>query len=123
MATVRYLVSDVARSMAFYRELLEFEDGFDMLPAFAMVRRGDLVPVAGRPVVVRRARRCPTAGRRSPAAGTGSSIEVEDLDAIVERLREAGATFRNDIVKGPGGRQILVDDPDGNPIELFEART
>ena len=49
-------------------------------------------------------------------------VEVEDLEPIVERLREAGATFRNDIVNGPGGRQILVDDPDGNPIELFEAR-
>jgi catechol 2,3-dioxygenase-like lactoylglutathione lyase family enzyme len=121
MATVRYLVSDVARSMSFYRELLEFEAGFDMLPAFAMVRRGDLsLWLAGPSSSAARA--MPDGRAPEPGGWNRFVIEVEDLDPIVERLREAGATFRNDIVKGPGGRQILVDDPDGNPIELFEAR-
>ena len=121
MATVRYLVSDVARSMSFYRELLGFEEGFDMLPAFAMVRRGDLNLWLAGPTSS--AARSMPDGREPESGGWNRFvIEVDDLDPIVERLREAGATFRNDIVKGPGGRQILVDDPDGNPIELFEAR-
>jgi catechol 2,3-dioxygenase-like lactoylglutathione lyase family enzyme len=121
MATVRYLVSDVARSMSFYRELLEFEAGFDMLPAFAMVRRGDLSLWLAGPTSSA-ARAMPDGRQPEPGGWNRFVIEVEDLDPIVERLREAGATFRNEVVKGPGGRQILVDDPDGNPIELFEAR-
>ena len=121
MATVRYLVSDVARSMSFYRELLEFEEGFDMLPAFAMVRRGDLSLWLAGPSSSA-ARPMPDGRAPEPGGWNRFVVEVEDLEPIVERLREAGATFRNDIVNGPGGRQILVDDPDGNPIELFEAR-
>ena len=121
MAAVRYLVTDVQRSKAFYRELLEFEDGFDMLPAFGMVRRGDLTLwLAGPSSSAAR----PMLDGRAPEPGGWNRfvVEVEDLDPIVERLREAGASFRNDVVSGPGGRQILLDDPDGNPIELFEAR-
>jgi catechol 2,3-dioxygenase-like lactoylglutathione lyase family enzyme len=121
MATVRYLVTDVGRSKAFYRELLEFEEGFDMLPAFAMVRRGDLSLWLAGPSSSA-ARRMPDGRVPEPGGWNRFVVEVDDLDPIVERLREAGATFRNDIVTGPGGRQILVDDPDGNPIELFEAR-
>ena len=121
MATVRYLVSDVERSRAFYRDVLGFEEGFDMLPAFAMVRRGDLALWLAGPSSSA-ARPMPDGRAPEPGGWNRFVVEVDDLDAIVARLREAGAAFRNEIVKGPGGRQILVDDPDGNPIELFEAR-
>ena len=92
-----------------------------MLPAFAMVRRGDLSLWLAGPSSSA-ARPMPDGRAPEPGGWNRFVVEVEDLDPIVERLREAGATFRNDIVTGPGGRQILVDDPDGNPIEPFEAR-
>ena len=121
MATVRYLVTDVERSMAFYRDLLGFEEGFDMLPAFAMVRRDDLALWLAGPQSSA-ARPMPDGRAPEPGGWNRFVVEVDDLDATVARLRGAGASFRNDIVRGPGGRQILVEDPDGNPVELFEAR-
>jgi catechol 2,3-dioxygenase-like lactoylglutathione lyase family enzyme len=121
MATVRYLVTDVGRSMAFYRDLLGFEEGFGMLPAFAMVRRDDLSLWLAGPTSSA-ARPMPDGARPVPGGWNRFVIEVDDLAATVARLREAGATFRNDIASGPGGKQILLDDPDGNPIQLFEAR-
>jgi catechol 2,3-dioxygenase-like lactoylglutathione lyase family enzyme len=121
MATIRYLVSDPARSVAFYRDILGFEEGFDMLPAFAVVRLGDLgLWLAGPQSSA--ARPMPDGRRPEPGGWNRLVIEVDDLDALVARLRAAGATFRNDIVTGPGGRQILVEDLDGNPVELFEGR-
>jgi catechol 2,3-dioxygenase-like lactoylglutathione lyase family enzyme len=121
MATVRYLVSDVARSRQFYRDVLGFEEGFDMLPAFAMVRHGDLSLWLAGPASSA-ARPMPDGRDPEPGGWNRFVLEVDDLDAMVARVRASGASFRNDIVKGPGGRQILVDDPDGNPVELFEAR-
>ncbi len=121
MATVRYLVTDVGRSKAFYRDILGFEEGFDMLPAFAMVRQGDLALWLAGPASSA-ARPMPDGRAPAPGGWNRFVLEVDDIDAVVARLRAAGASFRNDVVKGPGGRQILVDDPDGNPIELFEAR-
>jgi catechol 2,3-dioxygenase-like lactoylglutathione lyase family enzyme len=121
MATVRYLVADVGRSKAFYREALGFEDGFDMLPAFAMVRHGDLALWLAGPTSSA-ARPMPDGRAPGPGGWNRFVLEVDDLDAAVARLRTVGVSFRNEIVKGPGGRQILVEDPDGNPIELFEAR-
>ena len=121
MATVRYLVADVERSMAFYRDLLGFEEGFDMLPAFAMIRLGDLSLWLAGPTSSA-ARPMPDGARPVPGGWNRFVVEVDDLAPLVARLREAGATFRNDIVSGPGGKQILLEDPDGNPVELFEAR-
>jgi len=121
MATVRYLVTDVELSMAFYRDLLGFEEGFDMLPAFAMVRRDDLSLWLAGPTSSA-ARAMPDGARPEPGGWNRFVVEVDDLAELVTRLREAGATFRSDIVKGPGGKQILLEDPDGNPVELFEAR-
>jgi catechol 2,3-dioxygenase-like lactoylglutathione lyase family enzyme len=121
MATVRYLVTDVARAVAFYRDLLEFDVEDEMLPAFARVRRGDLhLWLAGPTSSAAR----PMPDGRQPAPGGWSRlvIEVDDLDAFVTRLRNVGARFRNNVVSGPGGKQIILDDPDGNAIELFEAR-
>ena len=93
-----------------------------MLPAFASVRRGDLDLWLAGPAQLRRARDAGRPSARSRVAGTGSWSRSTTLPRWSTRLRAAGATFRNDVVKGPGGKQILVDDPDGNPIELFEAR-
>ena len=121
MATVRYLVTDVARAVAFYRDLLEFGVEEEMLPAFARVRHGDLdLWLAGPTSSAAR----PMPDGRQPVPGGWSRlvITVDDLDAFVARLRNVGATFRNEVVSGPGGKQIILDDPDGNAVELFEAR-
>ncbi len=119
--TVRYLVADVHRSVAFYRDLLGFEVADRMGAAFALVRREDLnVWLSGPASSAAR----PMPDGRQPTSGGWNRfvIEVDDLAAQVEALTTAGAVFRNAIVTGPGGRQIVLDDPDGNPIELFEAR-
>jgi catechol 2,3-dioxygenase-like lactoylglutathione lyase family enzyme len=121
MATVRYLVRDVPRSVEFYRSRLGFEVEQEMLPAFARVRSGDLTLWLAGPASSA-ARPVPSGAKPEPGGWNRFVIEVDDLAEMVDRLRAAGATFRNDIVTGPGGWQILLEDPDGNPIELFEAR-
>jgi len=120
-AAVRYLVADVDRAVAFYVEHLGFELVEQMGPAFAQVRRGDLtVWLSGPASSAAR----PMPDGRQPVAGGWNRfvLEVDDLAARVEVMRAAGVTFRNAIVSGPGGKQILAEDPDGNVIELFEAR-
>jgi catechol 2,3-dioxygenase-like lactoylglutathione lyase family enzyme len=119
--TVRYLVADVDRAVAFYRDQLAFELVEQMGAAFALVRRDDLSLWLSGPASS--AARPMSDGRR-PAAGGWNRfvIEVDDIEGQVAAMTAAGLTFRNAIVTGPGGRQILADDPDGNPIELFEAR-
>jgi catechol 2,3-dioxygenase-like lactoylglutathione lyase family enzyme len=121
MATVRYLVGDVERAVAFYVERLGFEVEQEMLPAFARVRRNDLTLWLAGPTSSA-ARPMPDGRSPEPGGWNRFVIEVDDLAASVAGLREARATFRNDVVSGPGGKQILIEDPDGNPIELFEAR-
>ena len=121
MTTVRYLVADVDRSVAFYRDRLEFVVVEQMGAAFARVRHDDMVLWLSGPTS---SAARPMPDGREPVAGGWNRfvIEVEDLAARVAALTADGVTFRNAIVSGPGGKQILVDDPDGNPIELFEAR-
>ena len=121
MATMRYLVNDVARAVAFYRDLLEFDLEEEMLPAFARVRRGDLSLWLAGPASSA-ARPMPDGRQPVPGGWSRLVIQVDDLDAFVARLRNVGATFRNDVVSGPGGKQIIIDDPSGNAVELFEAR-
>jgi len=120
MATVRYIVSDVQRALDFYVERLGFESTQEMLPAFASVRRGDLQLWLAGPSSA--ARQMPDGRKPAPGGWNRLVLEVDDIATLVERLRTSGTAFRNDIISGPGGKQILVDDPDGNPIELFEAR-
>ena len=121
MATIRYLVGDLARSVAFYRTHLGFDVEMDMPPAFALLRSGDLALWLAGPTSS--AARAMPDGRVPETGGWNRFvIEVDDLAAAVERLRAQGVSFRNEIVSGPGGRQILIDDPDGNPVELFELR-
>ena len=121
MATVRYLVTDVDRSVAFYVDQLGFEMVEQMGAAFARVRRGDLTLWLAGPQSSA-ARPMPDGGQPAPGGWNRFVIEVNDLAERVSALTSAGVTFRNAIVTGPGGKQVLAEDPDGNPIELFEPR-
>jgi catechol 2,3-dioxygenase-like lactoylglutathione lyase family enzyme len=119
LVSVRYMVDDVEESIDFYTTHFGFTVRSSAAPAFADVVRGNLRLLLSGPAS--------SAGRpmpdgRTPAAGGWNRIHfiVDDIAADVERLRAAGLTFRNDIVSGPGGQQILLDDPSGNPIELFQ---
>jgi catechol 2,3-dioxygenase-like lactoylglutathione lyase family enzyme len=120
-ATVRYLVGDVDRAVAFYTRHLGFTLEQQMGPAFARVGRDDLTLWLAGPQSSA-ARPMPDGRQPEPGGWNRFVIDVDDLAAIVAALRAAGVTFRNEIVTGPGGKQIVAEDPDGNPIELFEAR-
>ena len=121
MATVRYLVADVDRSVAFYVGHLGFELKDQMGAAFARVGLDDLTLWLAGPQSSA-ARPMPDGRQPEPGGWNRFVIEVDDLAGCVSTLTAAGVTFRNAIVTGPGGKQILADDPDGNPIELFEPR-
>ena len=119
--SVRYIVDDVDDAVAFYTELLGFEVVIRPAPPFAMLARGDLRLLLSAPGGGPGGGAAMPDGRLpEPGGWNRFQIEVTDLDAEVEALRGAGATFRNEIVSGVGGRQILVDDPAGNCVELFE---
>ena len=120
MASVRYIVRDVGEAVAFYTGALGFELRQQFGPAMAILGRADLTLwVAGPLASASR----PMPDGRQPVAGGWARIviEVTGLDEIVARLRGEGVAFRNDVVSGPGGRQILCEDPSGNCVELFEA--
>jgi len=119
VATVRYLVTDVDAAIAFYTERLGFTLQQQMGPAFAIVAHDGLsLWLAGPKSSAARA--MPDGRKPEPGGWNRLVLELDDLEAEVAALREAGATFRNEIVTGPGGKQILLEDPDGNPIELFQ---
>ena len=117
--SVRYMVDDVDEAVDFYTRTFGFTLGHNASPAFAEVLRGNLrlllagpTSSAGRPM--------PDGRKPEPGGWNRIHFVVDDIDADVERLRTTGIRFRNDIVTGPGGRQILLEDPAGNPIELFQ---
>jgi catechol 2,3-dioxygenase-like lactoylglutathione lyase family enzyme len=117
--SVRYMVDDVDQAMDFYTKHFGFERGHNASPAFADVNKGNLrLLLAGPESSAGRA--MPDGRKPKPGGWNRIHFVVDDIDAEVERLRAAGLSFRNDIVSGPGGRQILVDDPSGNPIEIFQ---
>jgi catechol 2,3-dioxygenase-like lactoylglutathione lyase family enzyme len=120
MATVRYLVNDVDRSIAFYTRHLGFSLEQQMGPAFAKVTRDDLTLWLAGPQSSA-ARPMPDGRRPEPGGWNRLVIEVKDLVSRVAEMKQQGMRFRNEIVVGPGGKQILLEDPDGNPVELFEA--
>ncbi len=119
--SVRYIVDDVDAAIDFYCNELDFQEEMHPAPSFAMLSRGDLRlvlsapgggPGGGQPM--------PDGTIPTPGGWNRFQLEVADIEATVAKLREHGARFRNDIVTGVGGKQILVQDPAGNPIELFE---
>jgi len=119
--SVRYIVNDVDAAIAFYRGQLGFGEVMHPVPAFAMLERGELRLVlsapnpsggGGQPM--------PDGTEQAPGGWNRFAIEVDDLETAVQRLQTGGARFRNDIVTGVGGKQIIVEDPSGNPIELFQ---
>jgi len=123
MATVsvRYIVEDVDAAIAFYTRHLGFHEEMHPAPTFAMLSRGDLRLLLSAPSRAGGGGQAmPDGTMPQPGGWNRFSLEVSDLAAMVEELREAQVHFRNEIVTGVGGRQILLDDPSGNPIELFE---
>jgi catechol 2,3-dioxygenase-like lactoylglutathione lyase family enzyme len=119
MVSVRYMVDDVEKAVAFYTTMLGFEVLTAFGPAFADVARGNLrlllsgpASSAGRPM--------PDGAKPGPGGWNRIHLIVGDIDAEVARLKAAGAPFRNEILSGPGGRQVLLQDPSGNVIELFQ---
>jgi catechol 2,3-dioxygenase-like lactoylglutathione lyase family enzyme len=123
MATVsvRYIVHDVDAAIAFYREHLGFHEDMHPAPTFAMLSRGQLRLLLSAPSGAGGGGQpMPDGTEPRPGGWNRFTLEVSDLSAMVETLRKAGAHFRNDIVTGVGGNQILLEDPSGNPIELFE---
>jgi catechol 2,3-dioxygenase-like lactoylglutathione lyase family enzyme len=118
---VRYIVDDVDAAIAFYTGQFGFTLVMHPAPPFAMLSRGELRLVLSQPNSSGGGGQPMPDGRaQAPGGWNRFAIEVDDLDAMVERLRAAGARFRNDVVTGVGGRQILVEDPSGNPVELFQ---
>jgi catechol 2,3-dioxygenase-like lactoylglutathione lyase family enzyme len=123
MATVqvRYIVRDVDAAIAFYTKLLNFKLEMHPAPPFAMLSRGELRLVLSAPNPAGGGgQSMPDGTRPEPGGWNRFAIEVSDLAGIVDALRKSGARFRNDIVNGVGGKQILLEDPSGNPIELFQ---
>jgi len=119
MVNVRYMVDDVEEAVAFYTKVLDFEVLTNTPPAFANVVSGNLrlllsgpTSSAGRPLS--------DGTKPEPGGWNRIHLIVHDVEAEVARLREAGARFRNDVVEGPGGKQVLLLDPSGNVVELFE---
>ncbi len=119
MVNVRYMVDDVQASIDFYTKHLGFEVRMSAAPAFADVMRGNLRLLlsgpsssAGRPM--------PDGAKPGPGGWNRIHLLVDDITAEVDRLRDEGVPFRNDVVKGPGGSQILIEDPSGNVVELFQ---
>ena len=118
---VRYIVHDVDAAIPFYTELLGFKLEMHPAPPFAMLSRGDLRLVLSAPNPMGGGGQAmPDGTRPEPGGWNRFAIEVEDLAGLAERLRGSGARFRNEIVTGVGGLQILLEDPSGNPIELFQ---
>ncbi len=119
--SVRYIVDDVDAGIEFYCGNLGFQEVMHPAPAFAMLQRGDLRLVlsapGGRPGG---GQAMPDGSLPKPGGWNRFALEVDDIEAAVDRLRRQGARFRNEIIDGVGGRQVLVEDPSGNPVELFQ---
>lgn len=118
---VRYIVRDVDAAIAFYCEQLGFEEVMHPAPAFAMLSRGALRLVLSAPNPAGGGGQTLADGSTpEPGGWNRFAVEVDDLDGTVERLRQAGAHFRSGVITGVGGKQAILEDPSGNPIELFE---
>ena len=125
MATVsvRYIVDDVEEAIAFYTGRLGFSVELNSAPGFAVLSRGDLRLLLNEPGAGGAGQPMPDGREPEPGGWNRIQLEVDDLAGEVGAIRDAGARFRNEIVEGRGGKQILLEDPSGNPIELFEPPT
>jgi catechol 2,3-dioxygenase-like lactoylglutathione lyase family enzyme len=121
LVNVRYIVDDVDEAVGFYTEKLGFELGLDARPAFADVRRGSLRLLLSGPKSSA-GRTLPDGSRPVPGGWNRIHLLVDDIEAERDRLAAAGVSFRSGIIAGPGGSQVVFDDPSGNPIELFQPR-
>jgi catechol 2,3-dioxygenase-like lactoylglutathione lyase family enzyme len=119
MVSVRYMIDDVEKAVAFYTTVLGFEVLTSFAPAFADVVRGKLRLLLSGPASSA-GRAMPDGAKPGPGGWNRIHLIVDDIEAEVARLRAAGAVFRNDILSGPGGKQILLQDPSGNVVELFQ---
>ena len=118
---IRYIVNDVDKAIKFYTEQLGFKLQMHPAPAFAMLCRDDLRLVLSAPnPSAGGGQAMPDGTQQTPGGWNRFAIEVTDISNMVEALQKAGVHFRNNIVTGVGGKQIIVDDPSGNPVELFE---
>jgi catechol 2,3-dioxygenase-like lactoylglutathione lyase family enzyme len=118
--SVRYIVRDVDTAIPFYTDMLGFKVEMHPAPGFASLSRGDLQLLLNRPGAGGAGQAMPDSQLPAPGGWNRIQIEVEDLEATVTKLKGAGGRFRNEIVTGNGGKQILIEDPSGNPIELFQ---
>jgi catechol 2,3-dioxygenase-like lactoylglutathione lyase family enzyme len=118
--SVRYIVSDVDTAIPFYTNMLGFKVEMHPAPGFASLSRGDLQLLLNRPGAGGAGQAMPDGRLPAPGGWNRIQLEVADLEATVEQLKRAGTRFRNEIVTGSGGKQILIEDPSGNPIELFQ---
>ncbi|MGH7825673.1 MAG: VOC family protein [Candidatus Binatia bacterium] len=118
--SVRYIVSDVDAAIPFYTDILGFKLDMHPAPGFASLSRGDLQLLLNRPGAGGAGQAMADGQLPAPGGWNRIQIEVEDLEATVEKLKSAGGRFRNEIVTGSGGKQILIEDPSANPIELFQ---
>lgn len=116
---VRYQVSDVQRAIAFYTEVLGFALDHQRLPAFGQVSTPGLKLILSGPGASG-SRAMPDGRQQAPGGWNRVLLQVDDLPACIAQLRQKGARFRNEMESGPGGKQVQIEDPDGNPIELFE---
>ncbi len=122
IVSVRYIVTDLNAAMAFYTTHLGFKVEMHPAPTFAMLSRGDLRLLLSVPSGLGGGGQSMPDGRRpEPGGWNRFQLQVGDLAAMIETLRKAGVRFRSELVAGPGGKQMLVEDPSGNPIELFES--
>ena len=117
---IRYIVNDVDKAIPFYTDMLGFKLEMHPAPGFASLSRGDLHLLLNRPGAGGAGQAMPDSQLPAPGGWNRFQLEVEDLDATVEKLKASGAKFRNAIVTGNGGKQILIEDPSGNAIELFQ---
>jgi catechol 2,3-dioxygenase-like lactoylglutathione lyase family enzyme len=121
MVSVRYLVNDVEKAIRFYTDCLGFELEQQFGPAMAIIRKEGLTLWLAGPLSSA-AKAMPDGSKPSPGGWNRFVLQVEDLSALVAKLRTQGVRFRNEILEGPGGSQILCEDPSGNVIELFQAK-
>lgn len=122
-ACFRYIVQDVDAAIAFYTGLLGFKLEMHPAPPFAEISRGDMHIYLTQPYPMGGGAAMPSGEQQKPGGWNRIHLVVDDLDATVATLRSAGARFRNDTVQGVGGRQILLEDPSGNLVELFQPNT